>query len=666
MERKRSDLQRAADELKRKLSRATSVTEVKTERRPSTKSRTSQRDQKDDGKSPRRSKTSTPSKPKPKPVTIEQPSSGVRSRRSLSPAHASATGTAISSNNDSDATSIAPNQPKRQPQASLQDRKPSPPTEPEDSPKTPTLSEPRLPPDGKETPAFSVLSEGYSNAYGASPMPPPPPPPPNVPFQQPKVDYLLLNGGLPQSVSKSLLGAGQSHIQDPSQPLIPHATQVSRFFAPFNNLLEDYNKVIAKNGSMAAATGYRSIARRLLDRLEAVFARDISSETCTCVVCGSIPQPDDYGGDGVSWGEILEYVSGRRELSPWPAFVLDSTQVGLGISTAAAPCQKLDIDVPEEYKEHYINQSKKTKQAVNSWLESQPANPVSAPQDVDDETLTFAMLTRLEPDQRPIFSALVGVTPSRPSSAASTISQTPTNTPSSDLLSKTALAIQRLYRLSTRPRDPESAIYLLSNPSLHNVLATLAAISDHEWDVLTSGRFDGFLRSGAEDHPASSRGPTPANQVTGQASRGPTPAPATAGAPVALDEETEIAVLAEVEREIFFGMEALEDAFEALHVKAETVRLALRERGAGLSIASQARKGGEDLDARLGTPASQSGGVKEGGRYDWESETDDGWAGSEIVPDDSASNISRSRRRRPKRREERRTPAPVEEESDEG
>lgn len=658
VERKRTDLQKAADELKRKLSRATSVTDEKAERHHSTKSRASNRDSKDDLRSPRRSKTSTPSRPKLKSTIVED---APRSRRSLSPLQASfATGTNPSTI-DSDATSVAPNQPNLQPPRTPFDRKLSPPTEPDSSPRTPTLTDPGLPPSRKETPAFSILSENYTNGAEASPMPPPPPPPPNVPFQQPKVDYLLHNGGLLQNVPKNLLGVGASQPQDLNAPPIPHAIQVTRFFAPFHNVLDDYTKVVSKNGSMAVATGYRSIARRLLDRLEAVFARDISSETCTCIVCQSTAQPLDTDGEEVSWGEILEYVSGRRELPQWPAFVLDSAQVGLGIS-AEAPCQKLDVDVPEEYKEHYINQSKKTKQAVNSWLQSQPSNPVPAPQDVDDETLTFAMLTRLEPFQRPTFSALVGVTPSRPASTASTVSQAPTNTPESDLLSQTALAIQRLYRLSTRPRDPESAIYLLTNPHLHNVLATLAAISDHEWDILTSGRFDGFLRSGAEDNVAPfSRGPTPSVPM----SRGTTPAPASAGAPVALDEETEIAVLAEVEREIFLGMEALEDAFEALHMKAETVRLALRERGAGLSMASQARRGGDSLDARLGTPASQAGGA---GKFDWESETDDGWgntdAMSEIAPDDSASNVSRSRRRRPRRREERRTPAPVEEEDE--
>ena len=227
-------------------------------------------------------------------------------------------------------------------------------------------------------------------------------------------------------------------------------------------------------------------------------------------------------------------------------------------------------------------------------------------------------------------------------------------------------------------------MYLLNNPALHNVVATLAAISDPEWDILTSGRFDGFLRSGADDHPittapapppsrGASRGSYPAPRITTPSippsrgptpfSRGPTPSPATAGAPVALDEETEIAVLAEVEREIFLSMDHLEHAFEALHYKAEAVRQALRERGAGLAQANQRRRGIFDMDSRTGTPASYIG----EGHKAWESETDDGIDDgmSEIAPDDSASNVSSSRHRRHKRRTERRTPAPVEEEDEE-
>jgi hypothetical protein len=265
---------------------------------------------------------------------------------------------------------------------------------------------------------------------------------------------------------------------------------------------------------------------------------------------------------------------------------------------------------------------------------------------------------------------------------------TPASGPSSDLMKKTALALQRLYRLNQPPRDAECSLFLLKNLELHGVLATLAAISSGEWDILVSGRFDGFLWSGVES-PVASRNPTPANynprnMTPGIPSRGPTPysrgntpftygpqtrgpTPGPCGAPVQMDEDTEVAVLAEVEREIYAGMDALEDAFEALHGKAEEVREALRARNAGLSMAAARRRGsvGNQYDpiAVAGTPSIGIGkaiwagyGEEEG---DWNDDSK-----SEIRPDDSASNISFNRRRRRHREKERRTPAPVEEEDE--
>lgn len=687
VKRRRSDLQKAADEIKKRLQRGKSGTIIKgrSDRQPSTGSKGGQRESaKDEEKSPvssGRSRTGTPSKTKPKAATIEEASSSTTLERPLSPIATSITETETPSEStiDSDATSIAPNQPSiQEPSTSIISDRLSSSTNPDSPSRTPPLHEQYIPRSQKTTPAFDVSDEyGILGRFDESPAPPPPPPPPTVPFHMPRVDYLIQNGGLSQNVPRTFLAAGHHHDASNSatSPELPLIARVESFFAPFNSLLDDYTKVISRCGSLAVATGYRSIARRLLDRLEVVFARDISSEICTCVMCDSSPSSNESieVAKGVSWGEILEYVCGRQELPLWPAFVLDSTQAGLGISTCGhqAPMQHLDIDVPEEFRDHYVRQSKKTKQSVDRWLAGQPDSPTSPPQDVDDETLTFAMLTRLEPDQRPLFSSLVGVAPSRPPSRASASLMEPR----SPLLERTGLAIQRLYHLSGPPRDPESAMYLLTNPDLHNVLATLAAVSDDEWEILTSGRFDGFLRSGAEDFsnplppqtqafargftPTAQRNPSiPPSRGATPFSRGPTPGSATIGAPVSMDEETEIAVLAEIEREIFSGMEALEDGFEALHSKAEVVRRALRERGAGLSIASQTRQGSRDLDARLGTPAS--------GGYSWESETDDGLDDgmSELAPDDSASSVSRSRNRRPKRRTERRTPALVEEDEE--
>ncbi|KAI9814788.1 MAG: hypothetical protein M1827_003054 [Pycnora praestabilis] len=671
-----------------------------------------------------------------KQATVEDAESFVESIQASSTTASSETVTESASTVDSDATSKARNHHTNEQVPSIISNLDSSPASCSDSsPQTPRQGTPFLPsidPNRKETPAV-VIDVGPRETpsfglFSPGPPPPPPPPPPMMPMDIPRVDYLLQSGGLPRQIPKALLAAKQQastqqYQQYASPQVRANPTQeIEELFAPYNSLLNDYSSVLTKNGSIAVATGYKSVARRLLDRLETVFARDISSETCCCSMCQASPpipcpgEEEEEEERGINWGEVLELVSGRGELPSWPAFSLASEVQGLGITPTErrTPMQSLDVDVPEEFRDHFIRQCKKTQQFVDRWLASQPEVASSPPQEVDDETLTFAILTHLEPHQRPIFSVLMGSSPGRPGSRA----PTPLQKPSPEWLTKTGLSIQRLYRLPSLPRNPESAIYMLNNPNLHNVLATVSAISQAEWEVLTSGRFDGFLWSGAESttqvpsawaSPTMSRGPsrgptplsrnttpfntglasrgttpfspafgassrinTPFHNLAAAASRGATPAAHTLGAPVPLDEETEIAVLAEVEREIYLGMEALEDAFEALHRKAEDVRQALRQRGAGLSMAQQARLygpgggGANGVEVRLGTPASGIFGVG------WESETDDGCRSgvdedgkSELAPDDSASNISSNRHRRPKRRNERRTPAPVEEE-DEG
>jgi len=213
------------------------------------------------------------------------------------------------------------------------------------------------------------------------------------------------------------------------------------------------------------------------------------------------------------------------------------------------------------------------------------------------------------------------------------------------------------------------------------VLATLAAISSHEWDILVSGRFDGFLWSGAESAQAStptshppSRNTTPYSGVS--ASPSVTASIRTGGAspgfraPVQLDEDTEIAVLAEVEREIFAGMDALEDAFEALHASAETVRAALRARAGGLAMSASQRRGSVDVGPEVrgwsDTPGSTTNQQWFGsGMGMWDGVMDDGVdLRSELAPDDSASNISSRRRRKRVDRKDVRTPLTVAEEED--
>ena len=586
-------------------------------------------------------------------------------------------------------------------------------------------------PDGQEVEHLlareNFIDEGPREVpWGAeqSPRPPPPPPPPVMPLSTPRVDYLLLNGGLTRRVPRRLLEvlphSAQQQSTSPYQqsPRIP-TEAVSKIFAPFHQLLREYETVISNNGSVAVATGYRSIARKLLDRLEAVFARDLSSELCKCSLCqrsGAFEEAQ-YG---LGWGDVLEWVSGRKPLPSWPPLdfgALGRAQLGddhsrkegttKGIfaseSSPFVRTPSVDADVPAEFRDHYRRQTKKKKQAVDRWLAGQLTNPTSPPQGVDDETLSFAILTHLEQTERDDFKELISSSPFKASEP-----EAPANE-NTILLSRTSTALQRLYRLPTTPRPPECAAFLVTNPDLHHVLAALAAVNPSEWDILTSGRFNGFLWSGADDvetfsspRPSTapnlrSRGPSrasgfptlennspaaaavragspreastgiPFQSIAAAASQGATPAP---GPPVSHDEETEIAVLAEIEREIYIGMEALEDAFEALHKRAESVRLALRERGAGLSMAGQLRRPTWPSD----------GGTSEYGRAmsgygfpaDVESEDDAQWgsrdtadAVSDVWPDDSASNVSTSRVRRPKRRTERRTPALVEEREEE-
>ncbi|PLB54198.1 hypothetical protein P170DRAFT_442328 [Aspergillus steynii IBT 23096] len=570
-------------------------------------------------------RTSSRNSSKSKIVEEVPPPKRPSSRTTLSPSRSPATvrDAGLESANGSDATIAA----HRKSTSSRKSKSPEKPPS-----RTQTRSSASYRGTSSRTPAEAAFEYGRpptaNSAFGA---PPPPPPPPEVPVSIPRVDYLLQNGGLDHRVPKALL-LGADHPESSAQQAFQPQAAAAKIFDPFNRLLEDYHKVMTKNGSLAVASGYRSVARRLLDRLEAVFARDISSESCHCLMCDH--EDLEERQPGVSWGEVLELVSGRRELPGWPPFALSAPAGNADVSgDEHIPMQKMDIDVPEEYRDHYMRQSRKTKTAGTS-----------APEEVDDETLTFAMLTHIGSEDRALFCALLGISSTSPTPQPEGKSR-----PRPPALMSSSLAIQRLYRLQSLPRDPETAIYMLNNIEMHHVLATLAGISDDEWDILISDAFFA-AQNGTPSRWGSgiSRGPTPstmdgsfrpASQPYGQNT------PAAFGGPIALDEEMEIAALAEIERDIYLGMEALEDAFEALHCKAEVVRRALRERGA--------------VEARMGTPSSALGnGWDSGGEDDF---LDDDRS---LAPDDSASNISSNRRRRPKRRTERRTPAPVEEEDE--
>ncbi|KAF0321401.1 hypothetical protein GQ607_011404 [Colletotrichum asianum] len=588
---------------------------------------------------------------------------------------------------------------KKSRRSDIQDGDSSPESVMDSSPKTPTQCPnypPPLPPDQKPHPGLAqvyaeeITPSGTPATDLPGPPPPPPPPPPLDVHEAPRVDYLLQNGGLLQPLPKTFLSVLPR--QNGARPSNPPLVGAQTLFAPFFNLLDQYNSVLNRNGSVAVATGHRSVARRLLDRLENVFSRELPEYGCTCVLCERGP---DIQHRGLGWGEVLEWVSGRIELPQWPPF--DLATLGSAAADIAAdlpprpdsPIQ-IDPDIAEEFREHYLQRSKKVRGAVDKWLNKCGDSTAPTPQDVDDDTLTFAMLTNLDPEDQPYFNAiLTGSSQLKPTTRAPTPSHS--HRPRPDFVIKAGLSLQRLYRLQQTPRDAEVAMYLVKNPHTHDLVVTMSDINTQEWEILTSGRFDGFLWSGADGDDvntpiADSRGATPASGYfpsrpsTGGPSRnatpysrGATPASFVSGMSAAAnrqavsrDEEMEMAVLAEVEREIYQGMEVLEDAFEALHLRAEVVRTALRNRGAGLAHSLQSRR---RIDVLPGSGNSQSSGYERPGWAQGDLDnSDDDWMGGddfELAPDDSASNISSSRHRRPKRRTERRTPAPIEEDDEE-
>ncbi|KAI0021417.1 hypothetical protein F4780DRAFT_289182 [Xylariomycetidae sp. FL0641] len=624
-------------------------------------------------------------------------------------------------------TSVAP----KRTASSRAARKPSP-IEVDDSPESVQDSSPKTPTATPQFPPPNVFPDDKARlpirvdendrptpsatpATDFGPPPPPPPPPPQLSIQEvPRVDYLLQHGGLQHPISRHFLAVLPR--QNGNRPSNPPLTGCETLFAPFFNLLDQYQAVIHKQGSVAVATGHKSVARRLLDRLEDVFSRDLPEQGCSCIMCEKTAQEHR----GLGWGEVLERVGGRVELPAWPPFDLASLGASAIESTAELPPRpaspvKLDPDIAEEFRDHYLRQSKKVRSAVDKWMNNCAEAPSS---EVDDETLGFAILTNLEQEERPYFNALLsGARELQPATRA----PTPMRKPRTEFLVKTGLQLQRLYRLPQAPRDAETAVYLVKNPFHHDLLTTMCDISPQEWEILISGRFDGFLWSGADaddaitptaDNPLS-RGATPNNFFSPPPSRGPlnsamgmrqtpglgasrsttpysgmysrntTPAsfislassaaPGQNKQPVSHDEEIEMQALAEVEREIYQGMEALEDAFERLHERAEVVRNALRQRNNGLMMSLQHRRAGRGIDVLPVSGSSYGSGYEHRPPWATGPDADDGvtsesdWGGDDfdLAPEDSASNISSSRRRRPKRRNERRTPAPIEEHDEE-
>jgi serine/threonine protein kinase len=242
------------------------------------------------------------------------------------------------------------------------------------------------------------------------------------------------------------------------------------------NVTTDVNTVIDPVSSLALV-GSRLVASSLSNRLENAFPHMIS---CPCIVCFDQPHPEELS-KRVTWGEIFVLVF-LTKLPPWPPSK-DLSVLGLDSLSHQLedPCQILESDLRWVRKGHH-RRLKQIKAQVQSWLSEIPE---VTPDDevIDDETLTFSLLTRLEQPQRPLYYALFWGLDVIPTPRT----QRPVGGPP-QYLTKAGLALKRLYRkhLESAPRDQIVAMYLLHHPEMHSLLATLAAVQENEWEKLVA------------------------------------------------------------------------------------------------------------------------------------------------------------------------------------
>lgn len=444
----------------------------------------------------------------------------------------------------------------------------------------------------------------------------------------PIVDFLLENGGLDRALDDAFAAASRvsaPHVINKGSPTTvtsctrePTVVDKGLLFAPYHGVLDDLAIILTGNGSVAVSTGYRPSTQRALDKLATTSNPRPVARLCRCIMCRESDRVlATPARESTTWIRALDYISGRRPLPAWPPFTIPAVAATTvqtpnpSSTTPPRPMQNMDVDVPSALHEQYARQSRKTAHAVHTWLAHQPAaSTQSASHQIEDEALTFAMMTRLDEPHQGIFSALTGGFPLLPfSTSLAPVSSSP---------SAFATTLQNLHRLPFPPRAPEATLYLLLHPDMHDTLATLSSLSPTDWIL---------VRAELTFVPTPSSYPNEAHPGTDA------------------DHAAEAAALHRVEREIYAGMSALEDDFEALHVRAESVRSALVQRVARLHQAQS------HAPATTPTPAvslmerfrsSQHAGINaDGNNADADVDVDDGIgdARSELAPDDSASNI---------------------------
>ncbi|RPB01954.1 hypothetical protein L873DRAFT_1674799 [Choiromyces venosus 120613-1] len=422
------------------------------------------------------------------------------------------------------------------------------------------------------------------------------------------IDYLIPYGALDGPVSDNF-----HPYQDPHSLTHSPKTElpVADVFGNLNYLLDSYLSILSNGGSMAVGTGYRSVARKLLQQVGGVFNREV-------------------GVEGIDWSDILEYIRGDDQkpcLCVLPVKGLIQRNIDTATILSGAEPSEVGLQAPQQTKELAESvvagvREKSGTGKVQEWLEEvekvlrrqqPPPSPTTStvPEEIEheyeDEVVTQIIEGILpNPAQIEVFRSYLA---------------------DQAYLASTKVALTRLYpqHPAVSITRPIVALYLLLHVELHPMLTAIGGLSDAEMELINSGRFDGFLDGSTNAVPR--------------------------------DEEEELGCISDLHKKLAHVMYTLDDELAELHNRALIVRQALKERRD--AIATRIKK--KIPESEYGDNTVVNGG--EDLVVEDEDEQDDllsplmpveEWDGGKSIllgPDDSASNVHFSRRRREARQE---------------
>lgn len=416
------------------------------------------------------------------------------------------------------------------------------------------------------------------------------------------IDYLIPNGSLSAPVSENF-----HPYQEPNSLAPSPGTDrpVAEVFANLNNLLDAYLRILSNGGSMAVGTGYQSVARKLLQQVGGMFARDV-------------------GVDGVDWSDILGYIRSESHkpcLCVLPVKGLLQNNIDAAtILSGTGPNQELALQPTKELAESVVAgvKEKTATGKVEEWLE-EVEKVLRRQQPPPSPTLpTISEEVEFEYEDEVVTQIIEGILPN-----PAQIDVFRSYLADHPYLTATKLALIRMYpqHAPASITKPIVALYLLLHPELHPLLKAIGGLSDAEMELINSGRFDGFLDGSSNAVPR--------------------------------DEEEELSCITILDKKLWHVVEVIEDEMEELHNRALIVRRALMERKD--NIAKRVKRRIQENE--YGDTTVVNGGDDLGDDEEQDNlsplpvEEWDGGKSILLSPEDSASNVNFSRKRQEARRE---------------